>query len=91
MRRWSRADSFWLRRLASISQLDRKDRVDSRLLAEVIEPSLDDREFFIRKAIGWSLRDYARVNPGWVRRFVTDHEARLSALSRREALKHLGD
>jgi len=88
VRRWSRADDFWLRRLAIISQLGRRDRVDRALLAGVIEPNIADPEFFIRKAIGWALREYARVEPEWVRTFVADHDD-LSALSKREALKHL--
>ncbi|VXC20605.1 DNA alkylation repair protein [Aeromicrobium sp. 9AM] len=88
VRRWSTAPDFWLRRLAIISQLGRKDRLDPDLLAEVIEPNIDDREFFVRKAIGWALREYARVEPEWVRAFVADHPD-LSGLSRREALKHL--
>lgn len=88
VRRWSTAADFWLRRLAIISQLGRKDRVDPALLAEVIEPNIAEREFFVRKAIGWALREYARVEPEWVRMFVADHED-LSGLSKREALKHL--
>lgn len=90
VRRWSVTDDIWLRRLAIISQLGRKDRVDTTLLTQVIEPNAADREFFVRKAIGWALRDYARVNPEWVRTFVTLREDRLSGLSRREALKHVG-
>lgn len=88
VRRWSTGADMWLRRLAIISQLGRKDRVDPALLAEVIEPNIADREFFIRKAIGWALREYARVEPEWVRSFVADHD-NLSGLSKREALKHL--
>ena len=88
VRRWSTADDFWLRRLAIISQLGRRDRVDPVLLSMVIEPNIADREFFIRKAIGWALREYARVEPDWVRRFVAEHPG-LRGLSRREALKHL--
>nr|WP_221185389.1 DNA alkylation repair protein [Flexivirga oryzae] len=88
VRRWSVHDDMWLRRLAIISQLGRRNRVDARLLTEVIEANQADREFFIRKAIGWALREYARQEPEWVRRFVADHE-QLSPLSRREALKHL--
>jgi 3-methyladenine DNA glycosylase AlkD len=87
VRRWSTSDDLWLRRLAILSQLGRKDRVDRELLADVIEPNLADTEFFIRKAIGWALREAARVDPAWVRGFVGRHE--LSPLSRREALKHL--
>ncbi|MET0931517.1 MAG: DNA alkylation repair protein, partial [Aeromicrobium sp.] len=88
VRDWSTADDLWLRRLAIISQLGRKDRLDADLLAEVIEPNLADREFFIRKAIGWALREHARADPDWVRAYVEDHPD-LSNLSRREALKHL--
>lgn len=87
VRRWSTDDFLWVRRLAIISQLGRRDRVDLDLLAEVIEPNLPDREFFIRKAIGWSLREAAKVHPDWVRAYVAGHD--LSPLSRREALKHL--
>lgn len=90
VRRWSVGDDMWLRRLAIISQLGRRDRLDARLLAEVIEANAADSEFFIRKAIGWALREYAKVSPAWVRAFVAAHEEQLSTLSRREALKHLG-
>ncbi|MCL1838886.1 MAG: DNA alkylation repair protein [Propionibacteriaceae bacterium] len=84
---WSVAESFWLRRLAIISQLQRKERTNVCCLAEVIEANRTEKEFFIRKAIGWALRDYARFDPAWVRSFVASHE--LSPLSKREALKHL--
>ncbi len=62
-------------------------RWTSQLLADVIEPNVADPEFFVRKAIGWALRDVARHHPAWVRGFVATHE--LSPLSRREALRHL--
>ena len=84
---WARADTFWLRRLAILSQLQRKQRTDTALLTEVIEVNAADTEFFIRKAIGWALRNYAFTDPDWVRRFVDAHE--LSPLSQREACKHL--
>ncbi|KGN36758.1 DNA alkylation repair protein [Knoellia subterranea] len=89
MRAWSEHDDLWLRRSAIISQLRHRERTDTDLLDEVIEPNLDDREFFIRKAIGWALRQYARTDPDWVRAFVERYDSRLSGLSRREALKHL--
>ena len=88
LRTWRSDDSMWLRRLAVIGQLGRRDRIDLELLADVIEPNLADPEFFVRKAIGWALREVARWNPDWVRSFADTHE--LSPLSRREALKHLG-
>ena len=87
VRRWARDEDFWMRRIAILSQLGRRDRVDPALLAAVIEPNIGDPEFFIRKAIGWALREYARVDPDWVRAFADTHA--LSPLSRREALKHL--
>jgi 3-methyladenine DNA glycosylase AlkD len=78
---------MWVRRVAIIGQLGLRDRVDLDLLADVIEPNRADPEFFIRKAIGWALREVARWAPGWVSDYVELHE--LSPLSRREALKHL--
>ncbi|KAA9110535.1 DNA alkylation repair protein [Microbacterium rhizomatis] len=88
VRRWASDDDLWMRRIAIIAQLGRKDRVDRMLLADVLAPNLDDPEFFIRKAIGWALRDLARADPEWVRGYAQEHA--LSPLSRREALKHLG-
>lgn len=58
-------------------------------VAAVLEANLDDPEFFIRKAIGWALRQYARTDPEWVRAFVQRHRDQLSPLSRREALRSL--
>ncbi|AIY00713.1 hypothetical protein ART_1114 [Arthrobacter sp. PAMC 25486] len=87
LREWSVHPNFWFRRAAIIAQLPAKGATDVQLLRDVIEPNLADREFFIRKAIGWALRQHARTDPGWVLRFVAEHE--LSPLSRREALKHL--
>lgn len=84
---WSTEDDRWLRRTAILSQLGRKDTVDLDLLARLIEPNRADPEFFVRKAIGWALREVARWNPDWVRAYVASHD--LSPLSRREALKHV--
>jgi len=84
---WARGPDIWLRRASIICQLGARDRSDLGLLTLAIEASLGQREFFLRKAIGWALRDYARTDPAWVRSFAETHE--LSPLSRREALKHL--
>jgi 3-methyladenine DNA glycosylase AlkD len=93
VREWATDDDLWARRTAVLSQLGSKDATDTDLLRFVLEQNLEDslhgREFFIRKAVGWALRQYARQDPGWVRTFVAEHEDRLSGLSRREALKHL--
>ena len=87
VRAWATDSDLWLRRLAIIAQLGRRDRLDLGLLAEVITQNEADSEFFIRKAIGWALRDAARAYPDWVRDFVGSHD--LSRLSSREALKRL--
>lgn len=89
LRQWSVHPNLWFRRAAIIAQLPAKAATDTALLQDVIRPNLADKEFFIRKGIGWALRQYARTDPGWVRNYVGSHEGRLSPLSRREALKHL--
>jgi len=89
MREWAEDEHLWVRRSAIIGQVGRRERVDLDLLTATIVPNLDDRDFFIRKAIGWALRDAARTHPHWVRAFVGTHEVALSGLSRREAMKHL--
>jgi 3-methyladenine DNA glycosylase AlkD len=89
LRAWARDDDLWVRRVAVISQLQRKADTDRTLLADVLEPNLARPEFFLRKAVGWALRDLSRTDPDWVRAYVAAHPG-LSPLSRREALKHLG-
>lgn len=89
MRDWAASDSLWVRRAALICQVGARDRLDQDLLSDVIEPNVGDPDFFSRKAIGWALRDHARVDPSWVRAFVDAHPD-LSDLSRREAVKHVG-
>ncbi|GAB2987793.1 DNA alkylation repair protein [Saccharothrix stipae] len=88
VRAWARDEDRWRRRTAVICQLGSKSATDLDLLAEVVEANVDDPDFFLRKGIGWALRQHSRVDPGWVRAFVDAHP-RLSNLSRREALKHL--
>jgi 3-methyladenine DNA glycosylase AlkD len=94
VRLWADDDDLWVRRTAILCQLGSKAETDLDLLAPVVERNLEGsrhgREFFIRKAVGWALRQHARVDPDWVREFVATHRDSLSGLSRREALKHLG-
>jgi 3-methyladenine DNA glycosylase AlkD len=87
---WSRDDDMWKRRTSILCQLAFKKETDLVLLYACIEPSLSSREFFLRKAIGWALRQYAWTDPLEVKRYVRENEPRLSGLSRREALKNLG-
>lgn len=89
LRAWAADDDLWLRRTAVLSQLGRRTATDTALLHDVVEANVDDPSFWLRKAIGWALRDYARVDPAWVRAEVDRIGDRLSGLSRREALKHL--
>jgi 3-methyladenine DNA glycosylase AlkD len=87
VRRWAYDADRWRRRTAVICQVGSKAAIDVDLLAEAIEANAHDPDFFLRKGIGWALRQHARVDPGWVRAFVAAHEADLSPLSRREALR----
>jgi 3-methyladenine DNA glycosylase AlkD len=86
---WSVDGDFWFRRAAITAQLKAKTATDRGLLAGVIEPNLGHTEFFVRKAIGWALREYAKTEPVWVREFVARHRAAISPLSLREALRGL--
>ncbi|MBT2189221.1 DNA alkylation repair protein [Sphingobium nicotianae] len=87
---WAVDPDMWKRRSAILCQLGAKSATDLDLLEACIAPSLDSKEFFLRKAIGWALRQYARTDPAWVAAYVARHEAQLSGLSKREALKHIG-
>ena len=89
MRTWSRDDDLWVRRTAVLSQLRCKADTDTDLLHDVIEANINDTSFWLRKAIGWSLREYSRTDPDWVRAEVDVLGDRLSGLSRREATRRL--
>lgn len=86
---WVDDDDLWLRRSAVLAQLKQKDRTDTHRLFGYCLRRAADTDFFIRKAIGWALREYAKTNPEAVRRFLAEHRDRLSPLSLREAGKHL--
>ena len=90
MRAWSRSKDLWKRRTAILCQLSFKADTDLGLLYDCIGSNLADREFFIRKAIGWALRQHAWTDAREVQRYVTKNRARLSPLSVREALKNVG-
>ena len=89
MRRWARDADMWKRRSAILCQLKFKRDTDLRLLYDCIEPNLSHKDFFIRKAIGWALRQYAWTDPKEVKRYVKANKDRLSPLSVREALKNV--
>ncbi len=89
MRSWSRSENLWKRRSAILCQIPFRKETDLRLLYACLEPSLSSKEFFLRKAIGWALRQYAWTDPEEVARYVTENRTRLSGLSIREALKNI--
>jgi 3-methyladenine DNA glycosylase AlkD len=88
MRSWSKDPNLWKRRSAIICQLRRGFDTDLDLLWDCIEPNLDDKQLFLRKAIGWALRDLAWFDLETIERYVAANEDRLSGLSKREALKN---
>lgn len=89
MRDWSVDRNMWKRRVSIICQLGFKADTDLGLLYHCIERNLADREFFVRKAIGWALRDYAWHDPREVERYVRSNGERMSGLTRREATRNL--
>ena len=86
MDRWIESEDMWLRRTAILHQLGFKDRTDARRLFRYCELRAAEPEFFIRKAIGWALREYSKTDAEAVRAFVARHDRELSGLSKREAL-----
>ena len=67
MRAWAVDDDLWVRRTAVLCQLNHRADTDADLLHDMIEPNVADRSFWLRKAIGWALREYAKTDPDWVR------------------------
>ena len=89
MLKWSHSSDLWKKRTSIICQLGFGHKTDLDLMYACIEPSLSSDEFFLRKAVGWALRQYAWTDPKEVKRYVKKNEERLSPLSRREALKNI--
>jgi 3-methyladenine DNA glycosylase AlkD len=86
---WSIDEDFWVRRIAIDHQLCRKDKTNTQLLEKILVNNLESSEFFINKAIGWSLRDYSKTNPEWVRNFIETYKDKMDKLSIKEASKYL--
>ena len=86
---WSKEEDFWLRRIAIDHQLNRKEKTNKELLERIIVNNLGSNEFFINKAIGWSLREYSKTNPAWVKNFINRYKDKLDKLSIREASKYI--
>src|SRR6185503_16265533 len=86
---WSQVDDHWLCCTLIICQVGFKAATDEELLFACIEPSLGERDFFLRKGSGWALREYSKAAPQSVLRYVRANEPRLSLLSRHEAVRRL--
>jgi 3-methyladenine DNA glycosylase AlkD len=86
-RAWNRSDNMWLNRCSLLFQLKYKDNTDTGLLANYIINLSGSKEFFIRKAIGWALREYSKTDPAWVGNFIQHHK--LAPLSVREGSKYI--
>ncbi len=88
--RWNDDADMWLRRSSIICQVGAKEHTDTARLFRFCEERMHEKEFFIRKAIGWALREYAKTDAKAVVDFVARHRDVLSGLSYREATKHIG-
>ena len=86
---WSVDDNIWLRRAAIDHQLSHKDKTDTVLFEQILVNNFGQNEFFINKAIGWSLREYSKTNPNWVCGFIARHKEKLSPLSIKKASKYI--
>ena len=86
---WIEHDNFWLRRTAILYQLGYKKDTDENTLYGHILKTCHEKEFFIRKAIGWSLREYSKHNSPSVRAFIEQNAGKLSALSIKEGSKYI--
>lgn len=84
---WMASGNMWLQRSSLLFQLKYKANTDTDLLANYILQLSEHKDFFIRKAIGWILREYSKTNKDWVRDFISKHT--LSGLSNREAAKYI--
>jgi 3-methyladenine DNA glycosylase AlkD len=88
--RWAADDDFWVRRAALLAQIEPlRNGVAFARFGRYADAMLDEKEFFIRKAIGWALRQYAWTDPREIKRYVRANRARLSNLTVREALKNV--
>jgi 3-methyladenine DNA glycosylase AlkD len=86
---WMESDHMWLQRSAIIFQLKYKTKTNKELLAEMILARADSKEFFIKKAAGWSLREYGKTNPLWVSEFINEYRDVLSNLTIKEGSRRL--
>lgn len=85
--KWRKSDNMWLNRSCLLYQLKYKKETDFEMLRSLIEQYQRKKEFFIQKAIGWSLREYSKTNPTAVKAFI--EKINLQGLAKREGSKYL--
>jgi len=86
---WNTDNNIWLRRSAIIYQLSLKNKTNKENLQKIICNNFGTDEFFINKAVGWSLREYSKTDADWVRAFITTYKDNMSKLSIKEAVKYI--
>jgi len=89
MLKWSKDEDIWVRRVSIDFQLQYREKTNQKLFEQIIVNNFGTDEFFINKAIGWSLREYSKTNKKWVKNFITKYKDQLHKLSIREASKYL--
>ena len=89
MLEWSNDQNIWIKRTAIEHQLGLKEKTDKELLEKIITNSFGTDEFFINKAIGWSLRDYSKTDPTWVKDFINKYKNQMDEFSIKEASKYI--
>jgi len=86
---WINDSDLWIRRSALLFQLKYKEKADKKLLFSLIEKTIEEEDFFIRKAIGWVLREHSKIDPLSIQKFIEKNEKKLSNLSIKEGSKYL--
>ena len=89
LKQWIADENIWIRRSAILSQLRLKEKTDKKMLYSFCKKCLHEESFWIRKAIGWALREYSKTDPNSVHRFIQSHQEQMSNLTKREASKYL--
>ena len=89
MEKWINHENMWLRRTAILHQLSYKEKTDEEMLFRLCSARAEEEEFFIRKAIGWALRQYSWTSSSSVKKYLVKNKKQLSNLSFKEAAKHL--
>jgi len=89
MLKWSKDENIWIRRVSIDFQLQYKEKTNQKLFEKILINNFGTDEFFINKAIGWSLREYSKTNKKWVKDFINKYKAQLHKLSIKEASKYL--